>query len=63
MYFRRKQTEDREYLQIVANTRVDGKPQQKVLATLGRVDEFQASGQMDRFSRDLQMGETPICSY
>ena len=33
MYFRRKQTEDREYLQIVANTRVDGKPQQKVLAT------------------------------
>ncbi len=48
MYFRRKQTQDREYLQIVANTRVDGKPQQKVLATLGRVDELQASGQMDR---------------
>ena len=39
MFFRRKRSGRTEYLQIVKNERVDGKPRQSVVATLGWVDE------------------------
>jgi hypothetical protein len=51
MFFRRKLSSKIEYLQIVKNERVDGKPRQSVVATLGRVDDLVATGQIDRLLR------------
>ena len=39
-----------EYLQLVEGHREDGKVRQRVVATLGRVDELKASGQLDRWA-------------
>ncbi len=47
MFFRRKKSGPRTYLQIVENHWRDGRPQQTVLATVGRLDELQANGQVD----------------
>jgi transposase len=47
MFFRTKKSGPRSYLQVVENHWRDGRPQQTVLATLGRLDELQASGQVD----------------
>jgi len=42
----------RQYLQIVENRREDGKTKQKVLCTLGRLEELQ-NGQLDRLIDSL----------
>lgn len=47
MFFRVKQSGPRQYLQIVENARHDGKTRQRVLVTLGRLDELEHSGQLD----------------
>src|SRR5437868_3087529 len=47
MFFRTKKSGPRTYLQIVENHWRDGRPQQTVLATVGRLDQLQASGQID----------------
>jgi hypothetical protein len=47
MFFRVKKSQNREYLQIVENRREDGKVKQRVLATLGRIEQLQGSGQLD----------------
>jgi len=47
MFFRVKQSGPRQYLQIVENSRQDGKTRQHVLVTLGRLDLLQQSGQLD----------------
>jgi transposase len=47
MFFRSKKSGPRTYLQLVENHWRDGRPQQSVLATLGRLDELQAAGQVD----------------
>jgi len=47
MFFRTKKSGPRSYLQVVENQWRDGRPQQTVLATLGRLEELQASGQVD----------------
>src|SRR5674476_424680 len=39
-----------EYVQLVTGERVDGKVWQRVVATLGRLDELKASGQLDRWA-------------
>jgi transposase len=39
-----------EYVQLVEGRRVDGKVRQRVVATLGRLDELKASGQLDRWA-------------
>ncbi|MBM3696757.1 MAG: IS1634 family transposase [Actinobacteria bacterium] len=39
-----------EYVQLVEGRREGGKVRQRVVATLGRVDELKASGQLDRFA-------------
>jgi Transposase DDE domain len=44
MFFRVKPSGPRRYLQIVENRRVEGAVRQTVIATLGRLDELQASG-------------------
>jgi hypothetical protein len=48
MYFRRKQSRGRIYLQIVESHRSGDQARQRVVAALGRLDELEASGQLDR---------------
>jgi hypothetical protein len=43
MYFRRKTSSGRAYLQIVESRRDGDQVRQQVIATLGRFDELQAS--------------------
>jgi Transposase DDE domain len=47
MFFRTKTSGSRSYLQIVENRWEDGRPRQRVIATLGRLDHLQQSGQLD----------------
>jgi transposase len=47
MFFRTKTSGTRSYLQIVENRWVDGRPKQRVIATLGRLDQLQQTGQLD----------------
>jgi len=47
MFVRAKKSGAYEYLQLVHNERVDGKVRQQVIATLGRRDVVQATGQID----------------
>ena len=46
MYFRRKQSQGRIYLQIVESHRSGDQVRQRVIATLGRLDELEATGQL-----------------
>jgi hypothetical protein len=47
MFFRTKKSGPRTYLQLVENRWEDGRSRQHVLATLGRLDQLQAGGQLD----------------
>jgi hypothetical protein len=47
MFFRVKQSGPRSYLQIVENHWRDGRSRQRVLVTLGRLDQLRESGQLD----------------
>jgi Transposase DDE domain len=47
MFVRAKKSGAYQYLQLVRNQRVDGKVRQQVVATLGRLDLLQQSGQID----------------
>ena len=47
MFFRQKKSGGRTYLQIVENRREGGKVRQRVIATLGRMDRLEASGQLE----------------
>jgi len=51
MYFRKKSSAGRTYLQIVASRREGDQVRQQVVATLGRYDELRASGQLERLLR------------
>jgi transposase len=53
MYFRAKRSGGFEYLQVVESHRVNGKPRQTVVATLGRLDALKENGELDRL---LQSG-------
>src|SRR5262245_33716870 len=53
MYFRRKTSAGRAYLQIVESRREGDQVRQQVIETLGRYEELQASGQLERL---LQSG-------
>ena len=48
-----------EYLQLVEGRREGGKVRQRVVATLGRVDELKASGQLDRWAGALARLDPP----
>jgi len=48
MFFRQKKSGDRTYLQIVENRWQEGGSKQRVICTLGRSDELEASGQLER---------------
>jgi transposase len=47
VFFRIKQSGPRQYLQIVENSRADGRVRQRVLSTLGRLDGLRQSGHLD----------------
>src|SRR3954451_24002402 len=47
MSFRTKTSGSRSYPQVVENRWQDGRPRQRVIATLGRLDQPQQSGQLD----------------
>ena len=51
MYFRTKRSGGFEYLQMVESHRVNGKPRQTVVATLGRLDALKETGELDRLLR------------
>src|SRR5262249_35506525 len=51
MYYRRKTSAGRAYLQIVESRRDGDQVRQQVIATLGRIEELQASGQLERLLR------------
>ena len=75
MFFREKKTKYASYLQLVESKRVDGKPRQKVVMTLGKIDETgQALKALDsillsgaKFSQTLavlsdhRLAEVPHC--
>jgi hypothetical protein len=46
MFFRIKSSGDRRYLQLVENTRKGARTVQRVLATLGRIEQL-AAGKLD----------------
>jgi hypothetical protein len=48
MFFRQKKSADRVYLQIVENRWEGGRSRQRVVATLGRLDQLEKDGQLDR---------------
>ena len=47
MFFRTKKSGPRSYLQIVENRWENGRSRQRVVTTLGRLDQLQESGQLD----------------
>src|SRR5580700_8390430 len=51
MFFRKKISGGRAYLQIVENRREDGAVRQQVIATLGRLEDLRESGQLERLLR------------
>jgi transposase len=51
MFFREKKAGARKYLQLVENKRRDGKPRQRVLATIGRMDKLEESGELEAILR------------
>ena len=53
MFPRIKKSGRYEYLQIVHNTRVDGRVRQQVLGTLGRLDRLREHGQLDSLIASL----------
>jgi len=53
LFARVKKTGPYEYLQIVENHREDRKSRQRVIATVGRMDELRAKGQIETLTRSL----------
>jgi hypothetical protein len=58
MFFRSKPVGSYRYLQIVHSVREGKKVRQQVIATLGRLDLLEASGQLERLMRNY--GYAPI---
>lgn len=53
MFIRTQTNGDRTYLLLVENERIDGRLVQRVLYRLGRLDQLQASGQLDGVVKSL----------
>ena len=54
MFFRQKRSGKYTYLQIVENRWEDGGSKQRVLVTLGRLDELREQGQLDGLFKEHQ---------
>ena len=53
MFARIKKSGQYQYLQIVENRKIKGKVIQRVIATVGRMDQLQAKGQIETLIRSL----------
>ena len=53
MFARIKKSGAYQYLQIVENHKVRGKVNQRVIATVGRLDQLQAKNQVETLIRSL----------
>ena len=53
MFARVKKSGDYQYVQVVHNERIDGRVRQRVIATLGRLDVLQESGQLEGLLESL----------
>lgn len=53
MFARIKKSGQYQYLQIVENSKIDGKVSQRVIATVGRLDQLQAKGSVETLIRSL----------
>ena len=53
MFLRVKKTTNHSYLQIVESYREEGRVRQRVIGTIGRIEELQARGQVDQLLRSL----------
>ncbi len=53
MFLRVKKTSSRAYLQIVESYRDEGRVRQRVIGTIGRMEELAARGQVDQLLRSL----------
>lgn len=53
MFARVKKSGKYEYLQIVENKKIDKKPRQRVVATVGRLDELQDKGRIESLIKSL----------
>ncbi len=61
MFFRIKPSGERRYLQIVENTRDGTRTVQRVLATLGRIEDLEADGKLDALLRSgARFSETAL---
>jgi hypothetical protein len=54
MFFRAKTVAGHLYLHLVANERREGKTVQKLIASLGRLDELEAKGSIDSLIDSLR---------
>jgi transposase len=53
MFARVKKSGNYQYLQIVENSRIGGKVRQRVISTVGRLDQLQANGNVETLIRSL----------
>ena len=53
MFARIKKSGQYQYLQIVENSKIDGKVRQRVISTVGRLDQLQAKGNIETLIRSL----------
>lgn len=61
MFARIKKSGQYQYLQIVENSKIDGKVRQRVIATVGRLDQLQAKGSIETLIRSLaRFSETTL---
>src|SRR5271157_5563333 len=60
MFARIKRVENRQYLQLVENYWEAGRSHQRVIATLGRLDDLQATGKLDAVVKSLARFATKL---
>ena len=53
MFARVKKSGKYQYLQIVENNKIKGKVKQRVIATIGRLDQLQDKGRVETLIRSL----------
>ena len=63
MFFRQKKSGNRVYLQIVENRWEDGRSKQRVIATLGRLDQLQQTGQLEGLLRSERSSANRSCCW
>jgi hypothetical protein len=53
MFAQTKKSGQYQYLQIVENSKIDGKVRQRIISTVGRLDQLQAKGSIETLVRSL----------